>query len=196
MTRNRAHLAPWSPPRPPDYYTLPHWQRWVEQSSVAVQEGRAVRLVLCPQENAGRIIGQINFTNIIRGPFQACYLGFSLDQDEQGKSLMTEALQAAIRYAFETLRLHRIMANHRPENDRSARLLQRLNFRREGFAREYLYIDGAWRDHVLTSLHHPHPVAPQTGSIVPALKESDSTLLTPAAGTGSGLGMRSGCKLA
>ena len=50
------------------------------------------------------------------------------------------------------LRLHRVQANHLPENQRSARLLQRLGFRVEGLAREYLYINGAWRDHVLTAL--------------------------------------------
>jgi ribosomal-protein-alanine N-acetyltransferase len=53
------------------------------------------------------------------------------------------------------LRLHRVQANHLPENQRSARLLQRLGFRVEGLAREYLYINGAWRDHVLTALTYP-----------------------------------------
>jgi ribosomal-protein-alanine N-acetyltransferase len=49
------------------------------------------------------------------------------------------------------------MANYRPENERSGRLLQRLGFAREGYARDYLFIDGAWRDHVLTSLTTPRP---------------------------------------
>jgi ribosomal-protein-alanine N-acetyltransferase len=53
------------------------------------------------------------------------------------------------------MRLHRIMANHRPENERSARLLERLGFVREGLAKDYLFIDGDWCDHVLTSLTHP-----------------------------------------
>jgi ribosomal-protein-alanine N-acetyltransferase len=56
---------------------------------------------------------------------------------------------------FERMRVHRIMANFRPENERSRRLLQRLGFVEEGFARDYLFIDGAWRDHVLTSLVNP-----------------------------------------
>jgi len=68
---------------------------------------------------------------------------------------MSEALRAGDGFAFEELRLHRIMANYRPENERSARLLERLGFVREGIARDYLFVDGAWRDHVLTSLTHP-----------------------------------------
>jgi len=45
-----------------------------------------------------------------------------------------------------------VMANYRPENERSHRLLQRLGFEQEGRARSYLNIDGRWRDHILTSL--------------------------------------------
>jgi ribosomal-protein-alanine N-acetyltransferase len=68
---------------------------------------------------------------------------------------MSEALRAANAYVFGPMRLHRIMANHRPENARSAKLLERLGFVREGLARDYLFIDGAWRDHVLMSLTNP-----------------------------------------
>jgi ribosomal-protein-alanine N-acetyltransferase len=69
---------------------------------------------------------------------------------------MAEALRAANAFVFGSMRLHRIMANYRPENERSARLLERLGFEREGLARDYLFIDGAWRDHVLTALVNPH----------------------------------------
>ena len=47
------------------------------------------------------------------------------------------------------------MANYIPENERSGRLLARLGFTREGLAKDYLFIDGAWRDHVLTALANP-----------------------------------------
>ena len=67
---------------------------------------------------------------------------------------MYEAAKLAIHYALYELRLHRIMANYLPTNERSARLLRRLGFVVEGYARDYLYINGAWRDHILTSLTH------------------------------------------
>ena len=57
-----------------------------------------------------------------------------------------------IDYAFNQMDLHRIMANHMPDNERSANLLQGLGFEREGYAREYLLIDDTWEDHVLNSL--------------------------------------------
>ena len=65
---------------------------------------------------------------------------------------MYEALTAAIDYVFTDLKLHRIMANYIPVNERSARLLRRLGFTVEGYARDYLFIAGEWRDHILTSL--------------------------------------------
>ena len=68
---------------------------------------------------------------------------------------MTEALEATNRQLFDVVKLHRIQANHLPDNVRSSRLLARLGFRREGLAREYLFIRGAWRDHVLTALTNP-----------------------------------------
>lgn len=52
------------------------------------------------------------------------------------------------------------MANYMPANARSAAVLQRLGFTIEGTARDYLFLAGAWQDHVLTSLTNPRPVVP------------------------------------
>jgi ribosomal-protein-alanine N-acetyltransferase len=68
---------------------------------------------------------------------------------------MREALQATIEYVFDVMRLHRVQANYVPENRRSAALLEHLGFVREGLARDYLFINGAWRDHVLTARLNP-----------------------------------------
>jgi len=38
---------------------------------------------------------------------------------------------------------------------RGAFLLQKLGFEVEGQAKDYLFLNGAWRDHVLTSLRNP-----------------------------------------
>ena len=65
---------------------------------------------------------------------------------------MAEALQAAINYVFQELNMHRVMANYIPENRRSGNVLKKLGFVVEGYAREYLFINGQWQDHVLTSL--------------------------------------------
>ena len=69
-----------------------------------------------------------------------------------GKGHMTRAVAAAARFGFSTLRLHRIEAACLPDNVASMTLLERNGFRREGLARAYLRINGAWRDHVLFAL--------------------------------------------
>jgi ribosomal-protein-alanine N-acetyltransferase len=103
-----------------------------------------------------QVIGSIGVSNIVRGAFQAAYLGYNISQDQQGKGLMTEALTAVTYYAFNDLNLHRLMANYRPENAASARVLEKLDFIKEGIAKNYLMVDGQWCDHVLTSKTNPN----------------------------------------
>ena len=65
---------------------------------------------------------------------------------------MTEALSAAIDFMFTERNIHRVMANYIPVNEKSGKVLRRLGFTVEGYARDYLYLDGQWKDHILTSL--------------------------------------------
>lgn len=157
---NRAHLMRWSPPAPPDLYTLAYWRARLARNRREYIDDRSARLVLAWRHDPGHVIGTCSFTDFIRGPFQACTLGYGLDQHEQGKGAMSEALQAAIALVFDTLEMHRIMANYMPTNERSGVLLRRLGFTVEGYARDYLFINGAWRDHVLTALTNPAPRPP------------------------------------
>lgn len=150
---NCAHLAPWSPPEPRSYYTEEFWRNYFKAAREDFRQGRSLKLVLFDVKAPdGRVLGECNFSNIMRGPFHACFLGYKIDQRDQGRGLMYEALSAAIAYAFDVLRLHRVMANYLPINERSGRLLRRLGFTVEGYARDYLLIDGEWRDHILTAL--------------------------------------------
>lgn len=68
---------------------------------------------------------------------------------------MSEIIEAGLRYVFEVLGLHRVMANYLPANTRSETLLLRLGFEKEGYAKSYLKIAGQWRDHVLTARINP-----------------------------------------
>jgi len=150
---NREHFAPWEPKREERYFTVESWRELLGQGIERVGAGSGLQFVMYPKhEPESGIIGQCTFSGIARGPFQASFLGYGLDRRAVGKGLMGEALEAAIRYCFGELNLHRIMANYMPTNVRSGRLLRRLGFVPEGYARDYLFLDGCWQDHVLTSL--------------------------------------------
>jgi len=152
---NEARLRPWDPPRPSGILEAPFWEAEAARAATDHRDGAVVRWLMFGPDLPDRVIGRINFTQIVRGPFQSCMLGYAIDGEFEGRALMHEALQATLRHVFESLRLHRVQANHLPENLRSARLLQRLGFRVEGRAHAYLFINGAWRDHVLTALTYP-----------------------------------------
>ena len=153
---NREHFAPWESLRSAEFYTEAFWTSEIAKMKNDFLGDRALTVVLLDKLNTdGPIIGQVSLRNIIRGAFQACHLGYSLDHEAVGKGLMFEALTTVIAYAFNDMGLHRIMANYIPTNERSGRLLRRLGFVVEGYARDYLFLAGKWQDHILTSLINP-----------------------------------------
>lgn len=147
---NRARLAPFEPLRTADYFSLEAIHQRIEQQTADQAQQRGVALIITLRESE-QIIATVNFTNLVFGVFQACHLGFSIDQVYEGQGLMAEVLKAAIEFIRQVYGLHRIMANHLPDNVRSERLLKKLGFEREGFAKSYLKINGEWQDHVLNA---------------------------------------------
>ncbi|NIF20516.1 MULTISPECIES: ribosomal protein S5-alanine N-acetyltransferase [Pantoea] len=151
---NRAFLKPWEPIRDESHCYPSGWQARLGLINDLHKQGSAYYFALLdPNEN--EIRGVANFSNVLRGSFHACYLGYSLAEKWQGQGLMFEALQIAIRYMQRQQHMHRIMANYMPHNQRSGDLLARLGFEKEGYAKDYLLIDGKWQDHVLTALTNP-----------------------------------------
>ncbi|HET7464430.1 MAG TPA: ribosomal protein S5-alanine N-acetyltransferase [Longimicrobium sp.] len=155
FTGNREFLEPWEPRKSEPFYTDEFWNEQVRRIHDQHEAGTALRLFIFPNDAPGEVIGTVNLTEIVRGAFHACYLGYGLSAAREGRGYMREALRGAIAHAFGPLRLHRIMANYLPHNRRSGNVLKALGFTVEGFARDYLRINGRWEDHVLTSLTNP-----------------------------------------
>lgn len=154
--RNATHLEPWDPRRPVDFYMGPYWERRIASDHDDWAHGRSMHLFVFEREAPWRVIGCVNFNNVIQGVAWFCNLGYGLDGQKEGHGLMREALDVALAYAFDgPLNLHRVQANYMPHNRRSGGLLRRLGFVVEGYARDYLFLNGRWEDHVLTSLTNP-----------------------------------------
>lgn len=148
---NRTVLAPFEPRRLENTLNTAFWQARIAQNLAHFHEGRSACTFLFDLDDR-TVIGSANLTQVVGYPLHAAVLGYSLAQARWGQGLMHGALAMLLDWAFEHFNLHRIGANHLPDNERSARLLARLGFEREGYARRYLLIDGLWRDHVLTAL--------------------------------------------
>jgi ribosomal-protein-alanine N-acetyltransferase len=149
--RNQEHFRSTGPRMPADASKDGFWALRVAQADHDFENDRRAALHLFHDQ---RIVGQVNLMNFVRGALQGCDLGYGIDVEYQGQGRMFWAVTKAIEYAFTALRLHRIQANHLPDNERSARLLARTGFKREGYAERFLLLDGAWRDHVLNALYN------------------------------------------
>jgi ribosomal-protein-alanine N-acetyltransferase len=147
---NWKFLKAWEPTRSDAFFSLHGWQEALSRYNRNLEQGSALNIAALSPDNS-EVIAVSNFSSIIHGPFQSCNLGYSIAEKYQGKGLMFEILDALIPYVFERYQLHRIMANHLPHNKRSEALLKKLGFEREGYAKDYLQIDGQWQDHVLNS---------------------------------------------
>jgi len=145
--RNRAFLSDWDPLRSDAYFTLEQQRCVLKQMVKEMEAGTRCSLGI-GLKGEDRLIGMINFTNIVRGCFLSCFAGYRLDEQEINKGYMTEALTRAVRYAFDNLKLHRVEANIIPRNIRSRRVAEKAGFECEGTSREYLKINGVWEDHM------------------------------------------------
>lgn len=159
-TENRAHLQTFSPTLEREIFDAETWKEQVRFRAEELAAGESLRAFLFLREEPRRIVGNLNLTQVHRGAFHNCVLGYNLAQGEQGKGYMTEAVLAAVDFAFNTWNLHRVHAGYMPENTRSAAVLARCGFTIVGLSPAYLLINGRWEDHVLTAIINPDWVAP------------------------------------
>ena len=153
-SRSRAFLQPWEPSWPADDLTRSAFRRRLDAYARERAAGTAYRfLVLRSQDDV--LVGGLSLSNVRRGVAQTATLGYWAGEPYAGRGYTTDAVRAAVRFAFKTLGLHRVEAACVPENDRSRRVLEKAGFESEGRAREYLKINGVWRDHLLFGIVSP-----------------------------------------
>jgi [ribosomal protein S5]-alanine N-acetyltransferase len=146
LRANREFMAPWEPDRSDEYFTEDGQRRVLADLRRQHDAGSAVLHAIVED---GRILGRIALTNIARGPFQSASLGYWVAHEANGRGVATSAVDRLVRHAFDHLGLHRIEAGTLVHNEGSQRVLEKNRFQRYGLAPRYLWIAGAWRDHVL-----------------------------------------------
>ncbi|HEU4557881.1 MAG TPA: GNAT family N-acetyltransferase, partial [Longimicrobium sp.] len=146
FSHNREHLAGSRPRMTAEFFTDDFWRSQAHAALSEFRTDRSLRMFTFERAGGRRVIGNVNFVQFQRGAAHYCTLGYGIDREHEGRGLMHEALVAGIRHMFGPMNMHRIQANYVPWNRRSGALLRRLGFTVEGYARDYLYLDGAWQD--------------------------------------------------
>lgn len=145
---SRAFLQPWEPSWSPDELSRVSFLGRIGRYERDFAEGYAIPMFLFRKSN-DELMGGLTIGYIRRGAAQSCMVGYWMGERYAGQGHMSRALQALIPHIFSQLKLHRIEAACIPDSERSIRLLEKAGFRREGYMRGYLKIDGVWRDHLL-----------------------------------------------
>lgn len=145
---SRDFLKPWEPTWPVDDLTRGAFRRRVRRYSEDLRTDQGYAFIVVRNVD-GALVGGLTLANIRRGVAQAASLGYWMGLPFVRRGYMTAAVRAIIPFAFATLRLHRLEAACIPTNAASIRLLENTGFAREGYAREYLCINGIWQDHLL-----------------------------------------------
>ena len=149
----------WADKHTPTAYgaTLRAWRR-------EARAGRSLPFVITFD---GDLVGQINVLNVVLGAFRSAAVGYWVGSEFAGRGIMPTALGLVVDHCFTDVGLHRIEVNIRPENKPSRRVVEKLGFREESHYERYLFIDGAWCDHVgyaLTVDEVPDGVLSRLGS--------------------------------
>lgn len=145
---SRKFLTPWEPIWPADDLTRSAFRQRIRRYSEDVRTDQAYPFfVFRKDDNA--LLGGVTLANVRRGVAQTGSLGYWCGLPHIRHGYMSAAVRALAPAAFEMLRLHRLEAACIPTNLASMRLLEKTGFRREGYARGYLCINGIWQDHLL-----------------------------------------------
>lgn len=146
--RNEQWLKPWEPTGVESWGERNSVGAWPTLHSALRSSGRRGTMLPFMINYGGRLVGQLNISNVVHGALRSCTVGYWVDGAVAGRGITPAALALAIDHCFAVVGLHRVEVDIRPENTPSLRVVHKLGLRREGFYQRFLDIDGEWRDHV------------------------------------------------
>ena len=146
--QSRDFLQPWEPVWPKDDLQRSAFRRRLATYSREMDAGAAYPFFIFRHPD-DLLVGGVTLSNVRRGVAQMATIGYWIGEPHAGQGYMTAALKPLTAFAFDSLGLHRLEAACLPENHASHCLLLKSGFTEEGLARDYLKINGNWRDHLL-----------------------------------------------
>jgi len=149
--RNKEFFKPFEPSTPASHYTVEGQRSILEKVQHNWRNGSGYGFGIFLKNN-NNLIGRVNLSNVVRGAWESCTLGYFLDEQYNGQGFATEAVRLALQFAFGPGGLHRVQAGAMPRNKASIRVLEKAGFRYDGFSEYYLQINGVWEHHNLYSI--------------------------------------------
>ena len=149
--RNNEFFQKHSPIFDDDFYTLDFQRKYISNSEQKREKGEEYSFGIYLKDN-GKLVGSISLFHIFRTSLQRCLIGYSLDNQYNGKGFTTEAVSLAVEFAFKKLKLHRVEAGVMLNNIGSMRVLEKAGFQREGIEQKGVKINGQWEDHQIFAI--------------------------------------------
>lgn len=148
--KSRAFLTPWEPTWRPGEHSFNRYLKLLSIYSQKRKNNLQYSFFIFNSDN--ELVGGVNVFNIKTGISQSCTLGYWIGQNHSRKGYMRNALKLLIKQLFLELKFNRIEAACIPRNIASKNLLINIGFEEEGYAKEFLRINGKWEDHLLFAL--------------------------------------------
>lgn len=153
------------------YWDSPPWteraraERFIARCRQMEQEGTGARVAI--ERVSDRVF--IGWCCLVEWnpDYRSATLGYCLDDSAWGQGFATEAADALLQWAFDTLDLNRVQSDADTRNTASARVLEKLGFVREGTLRENCIVNGevsdSWVYGLLRRQWRPLPARPAAG---------------------------------
>jgi ribosomal-protein-alanine N-acetyltransferase len=148
--RSRSFLTPWEPTWPVDALSRASFRARIARYSEDWRGDQGYNFFIFKLDET--LVGGVGLSNVRRGVAETASLGYWIGEPFARQRYMSAALALVLDFSFERLRLHRVEAACLPTNVPSRALLMRTGFQQEGYARNYLLIDGKWQDHLLFAM--------------------------------------------
>lgn len=146
--KNREFHAEFSQTHDENYFSYSVQKEYLVQETKDFKKGRILPIFITRIGEPKKIIGRISYFDIVYGGMRNAIIGYSLDEDETGKGIMTQSIKYTMRFLSEYYHLHRVEAYILPKNTPSINLIKRVGFGEEGIKHKYMHINGNWEDHL------------------------------------------------
>lgn len=146
--RNRSYFDMYEADKPDNFYTPEFISNLLRSEYNAFTLGKYARFFLFDKNYPDTIIGTVSFSDIKKGAFKSCLIGYKIDHDFQRMGYARKMLNMALKIMVIDGDMHRIEAYISLDNKPSASLVQKLGFINEGTAYSYVCINGIWQDHL------------------------------------------------